>query len=304
MFGNIAGAKQTFEYFECGSCGTIQISEIPLDLAKYYPSGYYSLAPSTNFKSPTALRRFKYAVLSTLRVPARSKLGKALGMKEFYNWLGRAHVRPNQSVVDFGSGAGHLLLEMFESGFEDLTGIDPYIERDIIYNDQVRVLRQNLPDIKEKYDVVMSHHSFEHVLDPRQVFAQLVDLLNPGGVLILRIPFLGWAWEHFGLDWVAFDAPRHLYHFSEQVIRGLGEKNFVELEDCFYDSFEIQFWASLQYQRGISLFDAKSYGQNPEAAGFSKVEIEQFKKQSAQLNKTRQGDQICYIFRKPTKSVV
>ena len=33
----LLGTRDTFEYLECGSCGCLQIAEIPDNLLKYYP---------------------------------------------------------------------------------------------------------------------------------------------------------------------------------------------------------------------------------------------------------------------------
>ena len=36
------GTRESFEYFECGSCGRLQVREIPTNLSKYYLDDYYS----------------------------------------------------------------------------------------------------------------------------------------------------------------------------------------------------------------------------------------------------------------------
>src|SRR6266508_5024812 len=36
------GTKETFEYFQCGDCGCLQIRNIPANLEDYYPPEYYS----------------------------------------------------------------------------------------------------------------------------------------------------------------------------------------------------------------------------------------------------------------------
>src|SRR5882757_7251102 len=36
------GLRDEFEYFECSSCGCVQISEIPTNMEPYYPTKYYS----------------------------------------------------------------------------------------------------------------------------------------------------------------------------------------------------------------------------------------------------------------------
>lgn len=41
------GFGEEFAYFECSKCGCLQISEIPVDISKYYPSDYYSFSQNS-----------------------------------------------------------------------------------------------------------------------------------------------------------------------------------------------------------------------------------------------------------------
>jgi len=36
------GFNEEFTYFECSRCGSLQITEVPTNLEKYYPENYYS----------------------------------------------------------------------------------------------------------------------------------------------------------------------------------------------------------------------------------------------------------------------
>lgn len=293
------GTGESFEYFECGECGCVQIEKVPEDLAKHYPSNYYSQGELRLDRKPSALKKFKYEILSPFFIPARSAFGKALGYKEFFNWLGLAKLKPDQKILDFGSGAGHLLKELYEHGFTNLLGVDPFLPKSTQYAPGFEVRSQSLEGLSETFDGIMSHHSFEHVTNPEQIFSEFYKKLNPGGVLILRIPYLGWAWKHYGVNWVSLDAPRHLFHITEKGIGLLAQKTGFRVEKQFWDSFEFQFWASEQYLQGIPLFADKSYGQNPDQSLFSRDQIRKFRADSQRLNSEKSGDQVCYILRKP-----
>lgn len=39
------GFRDEFEYFECSSCGCLQIKNVPHNISKYYPESYYSFSP-------------------------------------------------------------------------------------------------------------------------------------------------------------------------------------------------------------------------------------------------------------------
>lgn len=74
--------------------------------------------------------------------------------------------------LDFGSGPGPTLSLMFtESGMQCL-------DYDIFY--------ANVPErLEQHYDFITSTEVFEHLPQPRQVFDQLVPLLNAGGLLVI-----------------------------------------------------------------------------------------------------------------------
>ncbi|MEM0939861.1 MAG: hypothetical protein AAGI25_08730 [Bacteroidota bacterium] len=50
----------------------------------------------------------------------------------------------DSKILDVGLGAGRLLLKLNEYGFENLTDIDPFIERDIVYENGVKIYKNQL----------------------------------------------------------------------------------------------------------------------------------------------------------------
>jgi hypothetical protein len=64
----------------------------------------------------------------------------------------------------------------------------------------------------------------------------------------------------------------------------------LKISHIEYDADISSFWASEQYQRGISLFAPNSYGVSRTDAPFSQQQIRQFKKDIQNLNKRRESD--------------
>ena len=61
------------------------------------------------------------------------------------------------------------------------------------------------------YDLVLLHHVFEHLHDPVAALASLRGILSPGGRVVLVYPNpRSLARRMYGLDWLAWEAPRHL----------------------------------------------------------------------------------------------
>jgi 2-polyprenyl-3-methyl-5-hydroxy-6-metoxy-1,4-benzoquinol methylase len=106
--------------------------------------------------------------------------------------------------LDVGCGYGKLLLRMKRDGFLNLTGVDPYIEEDIHYRNGVKVFKKQIFELTEQYDLIMSHHSLEHMAQPLEVLKKIYELLKPKKYAIIRIPVASsYSWRHYGVNWVA-----------------------------------------------------------------------------------------------------
>ena len=75
------------------------------------------------------------------------------------------------------------------------------------------------------------------------------------------------------------------------------ENSFV-IVDIKYDSTELQFVASEQYLRDISLLDKRSYIVDPANSLFSEEQIDFFKNRAIELNKKEDGDSMSCLLKK------
>jgi hypothetical protein len=71
------------------------------------------------------------------------------------------------------------------------------------------------------------------------------------------------------------------------------------IEQVLFDSTEFQFWGSEQYVRGIPLTDQKAYRNGIKNSIFNDKDIEGFRKKAERINEPNEGDQACFILRKP-----
>lgn len=97
-------------------------------------------------------------------------------------------------LLDFGSGAGGLLVAGREAGFE-VTGLE--VQRAmaawVAENRGVRVLAETIdgPGLAgETFDCITSTQVFEHLVDPRATLQSLLPKLRPGGLLLTEVPNL------------------------------------------------------------------------------------------------------------------
>ena len=289
------GLREEFEYFECSSCGCLQIVEIPSDLSKYYPQNYYSFsAPNDG----NVLKQYLKRKWISHALGRQSLIGQMLvkrwGVPQLAQWVEQAGVGFGQAILDIGCGTGHLLLVLRNAGFSNLTGIDTHLARDFHYRNGVVVLKRALDDIEGVYDFVMLHDSFEHMPDPLSTLWNVHRLLKPNRFALIRMPVArSYARQIYGVDWVQLDAPRHLFVHTEESLRILASTVGFEIATVIYDSTSFQFWGSEQHKRGIPLCAT-----NFSNSMFSKEELEIFGAKAEMLNLEGKGDHACFYLRK------
>lgn len=296
------GSEETFEYFMCDHCGCLQILKTPQDLAKYYPKDYYSYTLKPSFKK-TWLSRFLTYNRNNYFLFKKNILGWVLGKihtNPNLEILSHAGINKNAKVLDVGCGIGHLLYSMKQAGMKNLLGVDPFIEKDLLYDNGLAILKKEIDEVENGWDLIMLNHVLEHIEHQHEMLASIFSKLIPGGCCLIRIPTVSsHAWEHYKENWVQLDAPRHLFLHSVKSISLLSKEIGFDIENIIYDSNEFQFIGSEQYMKNISLDAELSYLSNPEKSIFKKEDIKKFKASAKRLNAENKGDQFSIFLRKP-----
>lgn len=211
------GTRDEFEYFECENCHCLQIAEIPDNLGNYYENTYYS------FKQPS------------VRTSSTSSTD-------------------NTPILDVGCGSGEFLCKLAQMGYTNLTGCDPFIESDIIYENGVHIYKKEIHDITGQYNGIFFNDSFEHVTDPHEVMASIKRLLAPTGVAQIKIPvYPNIAFEMFKENWIQLDAPRHIFLHSKESMDYLAQEHGLTILRRQYDSKPGQILHSYLYSLDIPL---------------------------------------------------
>lgn len=293
------GTRDSFTYLECSICGCFQIKEVPKDLSKYYPNNYYSLTSSKqNFlKSFLVSRRDKHSIgFNNLIGKILAKYFPAPFYLKVYKVI---NAKREWKILDIGSGTGQKLLALARIGFQNLLGIDPNIVNDIYYSNALQVRKMSISEIDDKYDLILFNHSLEHMEDPELVLKEAAKRINAESLVVVRIPIVGcYAWKKYGTDWDGLDAPRHIFIPTKKSLSLLANRCGFEITNMFCDSTSMQFWASEQYKRGISLMDPRSYAINPKNSIFNKTQINEFKKEAEKLNLEGTGDTVSVVLKK------
>jgi SAM-dependent methyltransferase len=262
--------KEQFTLVTC-QCGFTYLNPRPTreEMKAYYPEEYY---PPVEISRRKQVDRFFKRLSSFLKKGIREEFYGYPG--EQRSWLARVarrvflypeycHLllvgrdilpfRGQGRLLDVGCGPGRLLQELREYGW-DVHGVD-------FSSVAVSRARSVGLDVRQSdllstefatdfFDVVLFSHSLEHVFDPVATLREAHRILKPGGRLLLFLPNAGSAEAAlFGQWWVAWDPPRHLFHFNKgsvtrlldktgfgivEIKTGTSKSSFLGSADCVY----------------------------------------------------------------------
>jgi 2-polyprenyl-3-methyl-5-hydroxy-6-metoxy-1,4-benzoquinol methylase len=291
------GFRDRFSYLECGYCGCLQLLNAPTEPARYYPKSYYSY--QTHGLLMTTLRR-KW---SAFAFGERSFIGKLLSELYFPNRammaLRRMGISAKARVLDVGCGSGNLLLDLKHFGFQHVTGVDAFIECDLAYPGGPRIFKMQLGEMSGEYDVLMLHHSFEHMADPLETLRSISRLLASGGTIIIRIPISSsYGWRHYGVNWVGLDAPRHLFLHTYKSIDLLANQVGLAVSSVTHETDDGTFWASEAYARDISMNDPRFPNSNILKRFLSCREILRLRAEARKVNERLEADMVCLYLKR------
>jgi SAM-dependent methyltransferase len=291
------GLRHRFEYLECGDCGCVQLLNPPANMADYYPRDYYSYQ--------------QHGWLMTL--VRRRWAAYACGAKSLIGWFVNELICPNNAIaavhrlnlpkdtriLELGSGSGRLLQDLAHFGFKRLQGADPFIEHDLVYDGGVTVHKQQYHEITGEFDLIMLHHAFEHMSQPRATIQGLARLLASNGTVILRIPVAAsYGWRHYGINWVHLDAPRHLFLHTFKSLDILATQAGLTITSLIHEAEEISITGSEAYVRDIPLCDSRCPLANIRTRLLGWRRRQQNKQVAAGINQRGEADMVCFYLKK------
>ena len=189
----------TFNIVKC-HCGFLYLNPRPdsKEISKYYDDSYF---PYTKNKKAINLL---YKWIKKITFFWKYKI-----LLKHYPFCNK--------LLDYGGGTGDFSSYMTNKNISALN-YDPNTGSAVNLSDS---------SLKRKFDIITLWHSIEHVHDIKKLFKQIKFLLKEKGLLFIAIPnHDAYERENFFIDdWVAYDIPRHLYHFNTQTFERLLEKN-------------------------------------------------------------------------------
>lgn len=222
--------QDNFQMVQCTNCEFIFTNPRPLEdsIQDYYLSENYF----SHKKKSTSLVSSIYNLVRTINVNNKLKL--------IANYNSSA-----TSLLDYGCGAGFFLGAARDKSFQ-VKGVEPNFDaRSIASNSGMDVCSpeelMNLQD--NSFEVITLWHVLEHIHKLNASFDLLKSKLTSDGIMVIALPNMkSWDAKKYGVNWAAYDLPRHLYHFSKDSFSKFAEKhgmNIVGIHPMKFDAFYV-----------------------------------------------------------------
>lgn len=288
------GLREVFNYYHCQSCGCLQIEKKPENIEQYYPEGYYTRGKE--WKRISTSRSILWKIRSRLSQTFLYYFISKIRYNSILNWVHAAKLNFDSNILDVGCGNGDVLFEFSKHGFINLTGLDPYLSKEL-KSEGIKLLKLNLKDLinQRKYDLIIFNHSFEHIWEQDDTIEKAKNLLTKKGTLLIHIPIVNYAFEKYHENWVQIDAPRHFFLHSFNSFNLLCEKHNLKIKHYYYDSTEFQFMGSEKFKRNISSNQEESYKINFSNSILKMRDLQFYQKESYRLNRMSLGDQAVFF---------
>jgi SAM-dependent methyltransferase len=224
------------------SSGLLMLNPRPdeTESVKHYPSESYD--PFMHAGNPRSARDRAYLAASAILLRLKASMVMD-GLRKPANRI---------RILDVGCSGGRLLLHLHRNRgipMENLCGIEPDSgARNAAHRAGLtRIHGGSLDDspFGFRFDRIIFWHSLEHIHRIGATLESVRRHLEPDGMLVIALPNIdSHEASTYGADWVALDAPRHLYHFTPGSLAALLERHgfsVVEVEpyhpDALYNTW-------------------------------------------------------------------
>jgi SAM-dependent methyltransferase len=202
-----------FEYpvVECLACGLVYVNPRPTPQAMplFYPADFFVGRDNAQFQ--------KHYALQIKFIPPLTR----------------------EKVLDIGCANGDWL-NFLKKQYPDIhcVGLDIYPHH--ISFEHIEYFRQPLPECDfggQSFDLITAWAVMEHLHQPGAYFAAVAKNLKKGGKFVFLVTN---SESLYGRKAYKEDVPRHLYHFSEKILRLYAEKfgfdfSHIEFNDRIWD---------------------------------------------------------------------
>lgn len=223
--------EKQFPVVKCSGCGLVSLKEMPSSalLDKYYSDSYH----------------YKIKEKGLVHL-LENNLNQAMHRKHLKKI--EQHAQKGK-LLDLGCGSGYFLKFVQQLGWE-VQGVEMSdYAAEIARKQGISVSTKSVTEAvfpEEAFDVITMFNVLEHMTNLDEVMANNYRWLKPGGLLVVEVPNVNSIQRKiFGGNWVHWDVPRHIFHFSPETLRKLAEKSgfkVIEEYSLPFSSHEVAGW--------------------------------------------------------------
>lgn len=222
----------------------------PDEMATHYPAEAYD--PFLHDENAHTLRDRAYLSVASLLLGGKAKIV----MKRVDKPAELVH------ILEVGCSTGKLLLRIHRDFGVPLTNLFG-VETDRQAASTARraglgISESDLSDAdfdSRRFDRIIFWHALEHLHRIGEALDQARELLAEDGQTVIAVPNIeSLDARRYGPNWIALDAPRHLYHFSPDTLRKLLEKHGFSVLDIgrWLPDTLYNVWYSEKLERSIN----------------------------------------------------
>lgn len=221
--------KNQWQVYRCASCGLGFLDPRPSkkDLETLYTEKYFADQYDTGIEPDTP--EFK------------RRLSQESHRIRFFS-----NIKQRGRVLDIGCGNGYFLAACQNRDY-DVQGLD-ISDWAVQYATQKLGLSVKTGEINtvklpsHSFDIITMWHFLEHTKNPLQTLLEVKNWLKKDGILVIDVPNYEStdALKNWG-NWVGWQLPYHLYHFTPQTLKDLvGKCGFRVIKKKDYHSETIK----------------------------------------------------------------
>ncbi len=213
------GFDGTFTLRRCETCGLMYLNPRPtaVEIQRYYPETYAPYQSLVDDPAWWIRSDFLY------------------GQWKNYQALKSYLLSKSGRLLDIGCAAGGFLAAMRRWGDWDLYGVEIDARAAVHARDELdlNVIEGTLHEAafeNDFFDIVTMWNVIEHLHHPQSTLEEIARIIRPGGVIAVSTPNPHSLERYiFGRYWAGWDAPRHLYIYSPEVLKRALERARFEV---------------------------------------------------------------------------
>jgi SAM-dependent methyltransferase len=198
-------SREAFRYVRCKNCNSYSLANVPPDLSRHYPAGYYAL-PNSREEADRSTAGEEYKLELIRRYVTRGRL---------------LEIGPGAGMFAYLASKRGFQVEAIEMSAQSAAFIEGVLGLPVHRtSDEIAAL-----NTAGAFDVIAMWHVIEHVRDPAGLVAAAAAKLNRGGILIVATPNpSSLQFKALGRHWVHVDAPRHVHLISAAALGGVARR--------------------------------------------------------------------------------